>query len=87
MLKLESALWTFLDNPTVLPTNNEAERLLRALVFKRKIAGPIRSERGDGFITRGFTAYETCRRQGGDLVDYLYGAVVAWIGWPAVPSG
>ena len=86
LLKLEPALWTFLSNPAVPPTNNEAERAIRALVLKRKISGPTRSKRGDEFIARGFTAYETCRRQGRDLVDYLHGAMVAWIDNTTAPS-
>jgi len=45
----------------VPPTNNEAERALRALVLKRKISSPTRSRRGADFIARGFSVYETCR--------------------------
>jgi hypothetical protein len=40
MIKLWPALWTFLRDPAVPPTNNEAERALRALVLKRKISSP-----------------------------------------------
>jgi hypothetical protein len=32
-------LWTFLGDLAVPPTNNEAERALRALVLKRRITG------------------------------------------------
>ena len=86
LLKLWSALWTFLADPAVPPTNNEAERALRALVLKRKISGPTRSRRGDEFIARGFSAHESCRRQGRDLWDYLHPAVVAWIDKTLPPS-
>jgi transposase len=86
LLKLWPALWTFLGNPAVPPTNNEAERALRALVLKRKISGPTRSRRGDEFIANGFSAYETCRRQGRDLWDYLHEAMVAWIDKASPPS-
>jgi transposase len=86
VLRLWPALWTFLDHPAVPPTNNEAERALRALVLKRKISGPTRSRRGDEFIARGFSAYESCRRQGRNLWHYLHEAVVAWIDKTAAPS-
>jgi transposase len=86
VLRLWPALWTFLDHPAVPPTNNEAERALRTLVLKRKISGPTRSRRGDEFIARGFSAYESCRRQGRNLWNYLHEAVVAWIDKTAAPS-
>ena len=86
VLRLWPALWTFLDHPAVPPTNNEAERALRALVLKRKISGPTRSRRGDEFIARGFSVYESCRRQGRDLWNYLHDAVVAWIDQTTPPS-
>jgi len=86
LLKLWPALWTFTTNAAVPPTNNDAEQALRALVLKRKISGPTRSKRGDQFVARGFTVYETCRRQGRDLWGYLQQAVVAWIDKTAAPS-
>jgi len=70
----------------VPPTNNSAEQAIRALVLKRKIFGPTCSRRGDEFIARGFSAHETCRRQGRDLRDYLHSAVVAWIDKTLPPS-
>ena len=86
LLKLWPALWTFLGNAGVPPTNNEAERALRALVLKRKISGPTRSRRGDEFIAHGFSVYETCRRQGRDLWDFMHEAVLTWIDKATSPS-
>ena len=86
LLKLYPALWTFLEDEAVAPTNNEAERALRALVLKRKISGPTRSRRGDEFLANGFSVYETCRRQGRDLWDFMHQAVGAWIDKAAAPS-
>ena len=86
LLKLWPALWTFTTNTAVPPTNNDAEQALRALVLKRKISGLTRSKRGDQFVARGFTVYETCRRQGRDLWGYLHQAMVAWIDKTAAPS-
>ena len=96
LLKLWPALWSFVGNPTVPPTNNDAERAIRGIVLKRKISGPTRSKRGDEFIARGFSVHESCRRQGRDLIDYMHQAVIAWINKvphptllppKAVPSG
>ena len=85
LLKLWPALWTFLHQPQVPPTNNDAERALRPLVLKRKVSGPTRSRRGDEFLARGFSVIETCRRQGRDALDYLHQAVIAWIDKAAAP--
>jgi transposase len=95
LLKLWPALWTFLDNPQVPPTNNAAEQALRTLVIKRKISGPTRSKRGNEFLARGFSVSETCLRQGKNLWQYLHHAVSSWIKGlspeslvpQAVPSG
>lgn len=86
LLKLWPAMWTFLENANVEPTNNAAEQALRGIVVKRKVSGPTRSRRGDDFIARGFSALESCRRQGRDLVGYLHLAVTAWIDDTAPPS-
>ncbi len=86
LLKLWPALWTYLDNAAVPPTNNDAERALRALVLKRKISGPTRSKRGDELLARGFSAYETGRKQGRDLWSFMQEATVAWLQNAAAPS-
>ena len=86
LLKSQPSLWTFLRDTRVEPTNNDAERALRAIVIKRKISGPTRSRRGDEFIARAFTVQETCRRQGRDLWDFLHQAITAWIDKTAPPS-
>ena len=86
LIKIWPALWGFITHPGVEPTNNAAEQALRTIVLKRKISGPTRSRRGDQFIARGFSAFETCRRQRRDLLDYLHGAVIAWIDKATPPS-
>ena len=86
LLKLWPALWNFARRQGVEPTNNSAEQALRSLVLKRKISGPTRSLRGDQFLARGFSVYETCLRQGRNLFDYLHCAVMAWIDNSTPPS-
>ena len=68
------------------PTNNAAEQALRSIVLKRKISGPTRSLRGDEFLARGFTAHETCLRQGVDLWKFMHEAVYAAIAKTVPPS-
>ena len=86
VLALWPALWGFISHPGVEPTNNAAEQALRGIVLKRKISGPTRSRRGDEFIANGFSAYESCRRQGRDFIDYMRSAVLAWIDKAVPPS-
>ncbi len=86
LLKLWPALWGFITHVSVEPTNNAAEQALRGIVLKRKISGPTRARRVDNFIARGFSAHESCRRQGLDLWDYLQRAVLAWINKLPHPS-
>ena len=86
VLALWPALWSFITNQAVQPTNNAAEQALRGIVLKRKISGPTRSRRGDEFIANGFSAFESCRRQGRDFVDYMRSAMVAWIDKAVPPS-
>lgn len=86
LLQLWPAMWTFVTNPLVAPTNNEAERAIRSLVIKRKISGPTRSRRGEEFLARAFSAMETCRRQGRDFIDFTYNSILAWIDDKPPPS-
>ncbi len=86
ILKLWPALWTFTVHDALVPTNNAAEQALRSLVLKRKISGPTRSLRGDQFLARGFTAHETCLRQGVDLWEFMHKAVHAFIAKSTPPS-
>ena len=86
ILKSWTSLWTFLRRADVAPTNNDAERALRAVVVKRKISGPTRSRRGDLFIAYGYSVIETCRRQGRDAFKYLQHALTAWLHNVPAPS-
>lgn len=86
LLRAWPSLWTFLRRTDVAPTNNDAERALRAVVLKRKISGPSRSRRGEDFIARGFSVVESCRRQGRDALEYMLQAVTAWLHKADPPS-
>ena len=61
------------------PTPNDAERVLLAIVIKRKISVHTRSRRGDLCIVRGYWVIQTCRRHGGDAFEYIQQPVTAWL--------
>jgi transposase len=71
LLKVWPALWTFATRPGVEPTNNPAERALRAPVIHRKLSHGTRTDDGERFAERALTAATTCRQQQRSLFDYL----------------
>lgn len=86
LLNLWPALWHFLKDPDVPPTNNLAERALRGVVLRRKISYLTRSGRGMRFIERMFAAVETCKLQHRSLPDFIFGAMAAWLAHTHPPS-
>jgi len=71
MLAHRDALFTFIDHEGVEPTNNHAERELRALVLWRKTSFGSQSERGLRFVERMMTVVKTLQKQRRDLLSYL----------------
>jgi len=71
LLKIWPALWTFVTIDGIEPTNNPAERALRAPVIHRKISLGSQSENGERFAERALTAAGTCRLQHRSLFNYL----------------
>jgi transposase len=79
LLKREAALWTFVWDPGVEPTNNSAERPLRRAVLWRRRSFGTQSEEGSQFVERILTAVTTLRQQRRDILDYLTAACAAAI--------
>ncbi len=77
LLELWPALWNFSVYPGVEPTNNEAERALRAGVIWRKTSFGSQSGKGLRLVERLLTVAETCKKQNQDLLNYLIEAVTA----------
>ena len=75
ILKVEPALWTFLDHPDVEPTNNAAERALRPAVIHRKLSYGVQSQRGALCQSRLLTWTTSLKQQGRDLMAFV---VEAW---------
>jgi transposase len=86
ILEHRAALWTFVDRDGVEPTNNHAERELRAFVLWRKRCFGTQSERGDLFAERLMTVAHTARKQGRDVLGFLAACAEAWLGKGAAPS-
>jgi transposase len=77
LLKVWPALWTFVTAPDVEPTNNPAERALRAPVIHRKVSLGTQSNNGERFAERALSAAATCRQQRRSLFTYLSELLIA----------
>ena len=71
LLKMERALWTFVDQEGVEPTNNAAERALRRSVLWRRRSFGSQSESGSRFVERIQTTVITLRQQKRDVLGFL----------------
>jgi transposase len=77
LLKVWPALWTFTTTDGVQPTNNPAERALRAPVIHRKLSLGTQSKTGERFAERALSAAATCRLQHRSLFTYLSDLITA----------
>jgi transposase len=84
LLKHEEALWTFVREERVEPTNNAAEQALRGAVIWRKGCFGAHSAEGNRFVERILTVSATCRKQQRHLLTFVTEAIEAhWAGRPA----
>lgn len=79
ILAHREALWTFVEQEGVEPTNNHAELELRDFVLWRKRSFGSQSDRGERFAERVMTAVRTARKQGKDVLDFLVRSVMAYV--------
>jgi transposase len=86
LLRLEKAMWTFVDVPGLEPTNSRAEQALRPAVCMRKMSYGTYSPAGSRFVERVLTAVTTLRQQGRDVLEYLSSALRLWLRHEEVPS-
>jgi transposase len=84
--RLWPALWTFLDEDGVEPTNNAAERALRPAVLWRKGSFGTQSDAGARFVERLLTVVATCKQHGRDALAYLTAACTATLRAQPAPS-
>lgn len=71
ILALAPALWTFVRVAGVEPTNNAAERALRAGVLWRKNSFGSHSAAGNRFVERMLTVAATLKQQHRNVVEYI----------------
>ena len=84
LLAHEEALWTFVREERVEPTNNAAEQALRPAVIWRKTCFGAHSADGNRFVERILTVSATCRKQQRHLLTFVTEAIEAhWAGRPA----
>ncbi len=86
ILKHRLALWTFVHHEDVEPTNNAAERALRAFVLWRKMSFGAQSDRGSLFAARIMTVAQTLRKQRRHVLAYLTDACEAALTGGRAPS-
>jgi transposase len=86
ILKLQDALFTFVDVERVEPTNSAAERALRFAVLWRKGSFGSDSKRGSRFVERFLTVRATLRSQNRDVYAFLKDACAAMLNGTSAPS-
>jgi transposase len=72
------ALWTFVVDEGVEPTNNRAERALRFAVLWRRLMQGTYSDKGDRWVERILSVRETCRLRGIPMFPVLVDAVTCY---------
>lgn len=86
ILAHRAALWTFIDRADVEPTNNHAERELRAFVLWRKRSFGSQSERGNRFAERLMTIAHTARKQNKNVLEFITACCVVRMDGGRAPS-
>ena len=71
IIKVEDALWTFVNEEGVEPTNNFGERVIRSAVMWRKLCFGTDSRGGSRFVERIMTTVSTLRLQGRPVLEYI----------------
>ena len=84
--RLASSCANIVDTDGVEPTNNLAERELRAFVLWRKRCFGTQSERGNLFAERLRTVAHTARKQRNDVLAFLTACCQAELDGTRVPS-
>ena len=86
LLRVFPAMWLFVDEEGVEPTNNGAERAVRHGVLWRKISHGTHSDHGSRFVERILTTIATLRQQQRNILDFLRQACEAQLTGSESPS-
>ena len=76
----------FLTTPGIEPTNNLAERAIRFVVIDRHVTQGSRSEAGQRWLERIWTAIATCTQQGRSVFEFLHDSITAHFRKHPAPS-
>ncbi len=77
LLKVETALWLFVEVEDVEPTNNSAERAIRPAVLWKKNSFGSQSENGSIFVARILTVVSSLRCQNRSVLDFIRETITA----------
>jgi transposase len=80
------AYFRFITTPGIEPTNNLAEQAIRFVVIDRRITQGTRSQRGQRWCERIWTAIATCTQQGRSVFEYLRQTLHAFFNHRPIPS-
>ncbi len=86
ILAHRAALWTFVVTEEVEPTNNHAEREIRAFVLWRKRSFGTQSVRGNLFAENMMTIAHTARKQNRNVLQFLTACCTAHRDGTTAPS-
>jgi len=86
ILAHKQALWTFVERDDVEPTNNHAERELRAFVMWRRRSFGTQSDRGNVYAERVMTVAHTARKQSQHVFAFLIACMRAHADQGTAPS-
>jgi transposase len=84
-----NAIVAFVFDPSLPPTNNDAERALRHAVIARRISFGTRTAEGSRFYAAALSVIDTCRKRGVDTWAYACGLIAAaraGLPAPAIPT-
>lgn len=86
ILKLKSALFTFVRVEGIEPTNNFGERQVRPGAMWRRTSFGTQSEAGSRFVERMLTTAATLRQQNRNVLEFLTEAYTAMLSGKTPPS-
>jgi transposase len=77
LLKVEPALWLFVEVEDLEPTNNAAERAIRPAVLWKKTSFGSQSENGSIFVARMLTVVSSLRSQKCSVLEFIRETITA----------
>ena len=86
LLKVEVALWLFVEVENLEPTNNSAERAIRPAVLWKKTSFGSQSENGSLFVAIMLTVVSSLRSQNRSVLEFIIETIEAYRQGNQTPS-